>query len=237
MSISCQILSLFIHDVCDCFIPLHENGLKWTFAYSGAQTSVNEMHLKGAGTADNLAITVCSIEYEIVHCPCVRPPEVMQRGLNRPEVFSVVLLLHPLRGAFFGCASKSVTTMMPAPCGMLFLWVIQAYSTLAFLSTGYRNTGEAAAGEPVIVSTCKILTASGGKKLKDGGSFVVPPGKPPMKVKHNVVRGHMVRKTNRYKMPPLHALWCLIFPQSDLFLHIFIKKCYRATYCMCQNHY
>lgn len=71
--------------------------------------------------------------------------------------------------------------MMQAPCGMLFLRVIQAYRTLAFLSTGYRNMGEPTAGEPVIVSTCKILTASRGK-LKDRGSFVmknsaVPPGK------------------------------------------------------------
>lgn len=75
---------------------------------------------------------------------------------------------------------RSVTAMMQAPCGMLFLRVTQAYSTLAFLSTAYRNTGEPAAGEPVIVSTCRILTASGGK-VKDRGSFVVkssavPPG-------------------------------------------------------------
>lgn len=60
---------------------------------------------------------------------------------------------------------------------------MQAYSTLAFLSSDYRNTGEPTAGEPVIVSTCRILTASrGGKKLKDRRSFAVkssavPPGK------------------------------------------------------------
>lgn len=51
---------------------------------------------------------------------------------------------------------------------------------MAFLSTGYRNTVEPTAGEPVIVSTCRILTASRGK-LKDRGSLVVkssvvPPG-------------------------------------------------------------
>lgn len=62
--------------------------------------------------------------------------------------------------------------MMQAPCGTLFLRVIQAYSTLAFLSTGYRNTGEPTAGEPVIVSTCRILTASRGK-LKERRSFVM----------------------------------------------------------------
>lgn len=67
MSISCQILSLLIHDVCDCFIPLHENDLKWTLAQSGAhlQSSVKEMHLKGL--ADNHMIRLCSAEYEIVH--------------------------------------------------------------------------------------------------------------------------------------------------------------------------
>lgn len=92
--------------------------------------------------------------------------------------------LYPTKSSFPGgtlAMLRSVTTMMQAPCGILFLWVIQAYGTLAFLSTGYRNTGEPTAGEPVIVSTCRILTASRGK-LKDGGSFVVkssavPPGK------------------------------------------------------------
>lgn len=59
MSISCQILSLFIHDFCDCFIPLHENDLKWMSAYSAAhlQRSVNEMHPKGL--ADNHMIRLC----------------------------------------------------------------------------------------------------------------------------------------------------------------------------------
>lgn len=81
---------------------------------------------------------------------------------------------------------RSVIAIMQAPCGVLFLQVIQAYSTLAFLSSGYRNTGEPTAGEPVIVSTCRILTASRGK-VKDRGSFVVrssavPPGKLMMKV-------------------------------------------------------
>lgn len=83
--------------------------------------------------------------------------------------------------------------MMQAPCGTLFLRVTQAYSTLAFLSTGYRNTGEPTAGEPVIVSTCRILTASRGKTEGQrkfcceefcGATWEVTA----MKVKHNVVQ-------------------------------------------------
>lgn len=93
--------------------------------------------------------------------------------------------LYPLRAASWWdlgyakeCHSRDAGP--PPLCGILFLQVIQAYSTLAFLSNGYRNTGEPTAGEPVIVSTCRILTASRGK-LKDRGSFVVkssaePPG-------------------------------------------------------------
>lgn len=76
-----------------------------------------------------------------------------------------------------------VTATMQAPCGILLLRVIQAYSALPFLSTGYRNAGEPTAGEPVIVSTCR-------GKPKDRGSFVVkisavPPGSlAALKVKH-----------------------------------------------------
>lgn len=61
---------------------------------------------------------------------------------------------------------KSVTTTTLAPCGMLFLRLSQAYKTAAFLFTACRNAGQPWAGEPVTVSTCRSLTASGGIQAK-----------------------------------------------------------------------
>lgn len=61
---------------------------------------------------------------------------------------------------------------MMAPCGMLFLWLSQAYISAAFPSTAYRDAGEPTAGEPVTASTCRILTASG-EKLKDRKGLVI----------------------------------------------------------------
>lgn len=71
MSISCQIRLLFIHDACDCFIPLHENDLKWTWAHSGA-------HLTRSGrgnTSDGAGgwLHHQAVRYEMARCRSALP--------------------------------------------------------------------------------------------------------------------------------------------------------------------
>lgn len=166
MSISCQIHSLFKHDACDCFILLHENGLKWTLVLFWCSFTEDSGCILKARDGDKPMIESGFVGNDLCTFKALH------------FMFRVFFIQLP--GGTLAMLS-SVTTMMQAPCGTPFLWVTQAYSTPAFPSTGYRNTGEPTAGEPVTVSTCRIPTASRGK-LKDRGSLVgkscaEPPGK------------------------------------------------------------
>lgn len=103
MSISCQIPSLFIHDVDDCFIPLHENGSKWTVAHSGAPSLAlrkwNASQEKRTARQSRDQVLLCWIRNCSPYC-------IFSKRMRARRVES---FLYPLRAACWwdlGCAKE-----------------------------------------------------------------------------------------------------------------------------------